>query len=67
MDAVVQGPFGDVHRGNTGLLLQIFQRQNEFVHADLIVSHMIGTFELVHHVVGVEHSLAGSLFDAFLA
>jgi hypothetical protein len=66
MHTVVNEGLGNVKSGNTGLLLEIAQIQNELMHADTVKGGGEGALDLALQVVGVENCILGSFGNAFL-
>ena len=67
MDALVQHGLGDVGGGDALFLVHLIQGDDELVHTMALGGDVIGVRQLVHHIVGIEHRITGSLGDALLA
>jgi len=67
VQAKVEHALGKVERGNARLLVEIDERHDELVHADLVIGHGEGILEPDAHVVRVQHGVHRRLADAGLA
>lgn len=48
-------------------MLFLFQCHDKFMHAGVVICHLVVAGELVHHVVGIQHSGCGCFRDTFSA
>ena len=67
MHAVVNEGLGHIQGGYTGLLLELRQIQDKFVHADPVKGRGEGALDFLHEVVGVEYRVAGGFRHALPA
>ena len=67
VQAKVEHALGKVERGDARLLVEIDERHDELVHADLVIGHGEGILEPDAHVVRVQHGVHRRLADTGLA
>ena len=57
MNAVIQHGLRHIQRRHTGLMLQLFQTDDEFMHAGPVICQWKDILQLFFHIVGVQYSV----------